>query len=219
MNRFLLFALIFFSQTVYAHEAGIKKYLKGPYESNPFEYPASLADKSINIIVSEIKKVTDYEILLVDIKFEHYYLEHYYEVRTCSKDERRSRKCKDLEIYYFAQGKKDFVNLSITPEQISYIKPDENFKPLYYIKGKYENFPFIYSSDLSKDKIEDIVKKISKITKYEIISVWNTRDSESTYKVRVCSSGSRVIRCDAGKSFIYDTESKKIIGIKGNWVS
>jgi hypothetical protein len=210
MNKLLLFILTIFSQCAFSHEIDVKKYSGGAYASNSFDYPASLSNEQVKIIVDEVKKLSRDGIFYVTENEDGFY-----NVVTCSEGERYWGKCKSGEIYLFGNGRTVFSNFSITSSSIGFLpQPEHEGEPIKYKEyflGKYSNLIFNYPSSLSEDQIEEIVEKISTVTKHGILSIGQAIDSYSRYPIRTCTEGARIVNyCIAGEYFEYEIKSKSI---------
>jgi len=217
INNLFLFFIALFCKQALGHDIELKKFSSGLYKKNPFEYPASLTDKNLEIILKEIAIATSYPIFYIKLN-----RDHLYSVVTCTKGESIEGECKSGESYLFGQGEVAFSNFTITPGEIRFISPKSEdgdlIKPLKYSFGRYANVPFSYASTLSREQIELVIEKTLELTKHEIISVYPSRDNFSKYTIMTCSSGARIkYYCDGGGSYEFDFNTYKIKE-SGGWV-
>jgi hypothetical protein len=208
-----------------AHDIEFKKFSGGLYKENAFEYPASLTEENLEIVLKEISLVTSD--LVLEIKQNG---DHLYAVVTCTKRESSEGECKSGKSYLFGQGEVAFSNFTITPASIEFIVPKTEtgdlVKALKYSFGRYENVPFTYPSTLSKEQIELVIGKLLDQTQHEISSVHPSRDYSvypsrekfSTYTITTCTTGARIKHyCDSGESYEFDLNTYEINKV-GGWV-
>ncbi|MFQ3246420.1 MAG: hypothetical protein ACI9SP_003072 [Arenicella sp.] len=219
MNNFssLFIVIALLCNQAFGHDIELKKFSSGLYKKNSFEYPASLTDKNLEIILKEIAIVTSYPIFYIRQNGDHLY-----SVVTCTKGESVEGKCKSGESYLFGQGEVAFSNFTITSSEIGFITPKSEdgdlIKPLKYSFGRYENVPFTYASTLSREQIELVIEKTLDLTRHEIMSVYPSRESFSKYTIMTCSTGARItFYCNGGRSYEFDFNTYKIKE-SGSWV-
>ena len=219
MSKYILSLLLFFSYALNAHELGVKTYALGQYEKSGFEYPASLSDEQLIVILNEIDKISGKPILHIRLT-----RDHIYNVTVCTKKNRNVGECVTGETYLFGQGKASFTNFSITPTTVEFLAAQSDTEEVGAFKefsdGVYSELPFYYSSSLTTEQITLIVEKFQQITSDEINSVYQRHQHQNhpTYEIMTCTSGSRFkFLCIGGDIYEFNLETYDIIK-RGPWV-
>jgi hypothetical protein len=221
MSKYILSLFLLFFWSVNAHELGIKTYALGKYEKLGFDYPASLTDEQLMVVLNDIDKISGKPI--TDIRLTR---DHIFNVTVCTKKSHDVGKCLTGESYLFGQGKESFTNFSITPTTVEFLAAHADTEEPAAFKefsnGVYSELPFYYSSSLTIEQITLMVEKFQHITSDEINSVYQRHQYQNqnhqTYEIMTCTNGSRFkYLCIGGDIYEFNLETYDIIK-RGPWV-